>query len=62
MTDHTEPWNHRVTELADRLHDMTWWEWQWVQKAVNHRFKQMESIRTLARDLAGRLPDGKTDS
>ena len=54
MIDHSEPWSHRVRELADRLEDMTYWEWQWVQKAVTDRFKRMESDKTLARNLAGK--------
>lgn len=43
-----------MRELADRLEDMTYWEWQWVQKAVTDRFKRMESDKTLARNLAGK--------
>ena len=54
MTEHSGPWSHRVRELAGRLEDMTYWEWQWVQKAVTDRFQQMEKDKPSFEGLAGR--------
>ena len=54
MADHSEPWSHRVRELAGRLEDMTYLEWQWVQKAVTDRFKRMEKDKPPFEGLAGR--------